>query len=74
MKVTILSLRVFFHYLKVFQPNMYGGTDTVVIIMSVSMETAFYTLNFINPLTAGHENIRAGFKCPQCYARVNTMR
>jgi hypothetical protein len=24
----------------------------------------------INPLTAGHENIRAAFKCPQCYARV----
>jgi hypothetical protein len=28
----------------------------------------------INPLTAGHENIWAGFKCPQCYATVNTMR
>jgi hypothetical protein len=27
-----------------------------------------------NPLTAGHENIRARFKCPQCYSRVNTMR
>jgi hypothetical protein len=28
----------------------------------------------INALSAGHENIRAGFKCPQCYAKVNTMR
>jgi hypothetical protein len=27
-----------------------------------------------NPLTAGHETIRAGFRCPQCYARVNTVR
>jgi hypothetical protein len=27
-----------------------------------------------NPLTAGHENIRARFKCPKCYARVYTMR
>jgi hypothetical protein len=24
---------------------------------------------FFNPLTAGHENNRAGFKRPQCYAK-----
>jgi hypothetical protein len=26
-----------------------------------------------NALTPGHENIRAGFIRPQCYAKVNTI-
>jgi hypothetical protein len=38
-----------------------------VIVIAIAIAIA------INPLTAGHENIWAGFKCPQCYARVNMM-
>jgi hypothetical protein len=46
----------------------------MVFLSPSSRKNAGIIPYIINPLTAGHKNIWAGFKCPQCYARVNTMR
>jgi hypothetical protein len=46
----------------------------IVFLNKRAMDNVQNCDSYINLLTAGHENIRAGFKCPQCYARVNMMR
>jgi hypothetical protein len=48
--------------------------STKTVFLSNTLFPLAVLFCIVNPLTATHENIRAGFKCPQCYARVNTMR
>jgi hypothetical protein len=60
------NLSMHFHY-----P---AGHPPSFLFKSMKNLTAEWVFIKFNSLTAGHENIRAGFKCSQCYARVNTMR